>query len=92
MSPGPLYHGWVEDEFPLVIVVKEALELVSKSLKLQLVLLHTLKLDGMVFIIHIDPELYSSVRELIELLLVLQLELSDDVLLNASSINVALEL
>jgi hypothetical protein len=40
---GYLHHGWEEDEGHLVVVVKEALELVSQCLKLQLFLFQALK-------------------------------------------------
>jgi len=42
-----LHHGWEYHERPLVVVVKEALELVSQCLQLQLVLFQALKNDGL---------------------------------------------
>ena len=55
MVPGPLHHGREENECPLVLVVKEFLELVSQGLKLELVLHQALKHDALDEIVLVGP-------------------------------------
>jgi len=55
MLLGFLHHGWEDDEGPLFYVVKEELELISHSLKLQFVLFQALEHDGFDIIVRIVP-------------------------------------
>jgi hypothetical protein len=81
-------------------VIKEFLEFVPESLKLQLVLHQALKVDALDEVVlvgpgwlrfHRDLEVHSSVSQKLELLLVLLLELIDYLFLNSLSISFALE-
>ena len=55
MIPGFLHHWREENECPLVLVVKEFLELVSQGLKLELVLHQALKHDALDEIVLVGP-------------------------------------
>ena len=101
MILGSLRHRWEEDKGPHEIVVKESFQLVSQGLKLQLVILHALKHDGLVEMVlvgtgglgfHLDLEINSFlISEPLETIRILLLELIDDFLLQALALSVALE-